>query len=208
MVLFGVLLYFCLEFTKEQFNLSKYPGLSYCVTALQWPAQRHRIMWPSYWSHRDPMMLLSVSSVKKWSVSSQWFIWVLRTSSCRKSSERHSLTKAWCLNICKCEKHEESLWRMSSSCLKIVFHLRAPSLLWSLVDTQIRPTLWAWLRSDKARLMSIKRLIFNTFHSLVIFSVFQFLLSFYIKTNLLRSECDEFNTGQICRAGSVMWCSQ
>ena len=50
--------------------------------------------------------------------------------------------------------------------------------------------------------MSIKRLIFNTFHSLVIFSVFQFLLSFYIKTNLLRSECDEFNTGQICRAGS------
>ena len=45
--------------------------------------------------------------------------------------------------------------------------------------------------------MSIKRLIFNTFHSLVIFSVFQFLLSFYIKTNLLRSERDEFNTGQI-----------
>ena len=141
--------------------------------------------------------------------SSQWFIWVLRTSSCRKSSERHSLTKAWCLNICKCEKHEKSLWRMYLLRLVLkLYFICEPRLCFDLVDTQIRPTLWAWLRSDKARLMSIKRLIFNTFHSLVIFSVFQFLLSFYIKTNLLRSECDEFNTGQICRAGSVMWCSQ
>ena len=136
MVLFGVLLYICLEFTKEQFNLSKYRAL---------------------------LLSDNITMDKPETPDSCCQLLVDRGATA-------IIPRDWKIHT-------------------IGFYSRAPSLFWSCWHPDETNTEhWAWPWSDNVRLMSIKRLIFNTFHSLVIFTVFQFLLSFYIKTNLLRSE--------------------
>ena len=197
-----MLLYFSLKFTKEQFNLSKYRVLPLSDT-------HNGLILPGYWW---------TGALLRWTESSNVGVESLGVGGVSRSR--------WCLQQCRHDILEKTRrfyrkfwtpvsqtwvmlltwvlfiwpgyynWGKSIPGLINRFSFWGPSLslpCWHSDETnvQLRPDLISF------GLTTIKRLIFNTSNSLVIFSVFNSSCHF-ISKQIFWDQNDEFNTANIC----------